>query len=231
MGSTGGPFEPELIVFAALAIFIIWKLRSVLGVRVDRDAPPSSHLATGRAAPPAAASFHAPTRPSPEKKAEAESRWAGVADKDSAGWAGLDAIALGDPGFDGLAFISGARRAYEMIVAAFARGDRAALQPLLSEATFEGFESEIRRREAAGETLETAIVAIDGMKVVSARAQPGLNEIVLRIEARLLQIRRDRDGQTIEGGRTIPVIEIWTFARDPRAADPNWKLVATRPGD
>lgn len=231
MGSTGGPFEPELIVFAALAIFIIWKLRSVLGVRVDRDAPPSSHIATGQAAPAAAAAFHAPSRPLPEKKVEAETRWAGVADKDSAGWTGLDAIALGDPGFDGLAFIAGARRAYELIVAAFARGDRTALRPLLSDATFEGFETEIRRREAAGETLETAIVAIDGMKVESARAQPGLNEIVVRIEARLLQIRRDRDGQTIDGGRTIPVIEIWTFARDPRAADPNWKLVATRPGD
>ena len=231
MGSTGGPFEPELIVFAALAVFIIWKLRSVLGVRVDRDTPPSSHLATGRAPPAAAAAFHAPVRPSPEIKAEAEARWSGVADKGGAGWSGLDAIALGDPTFDGLAFLSGARRAYEMIVTAFARGDRAALRPLLSDATFAGFESEIARREVAGETLETAIVAIDGMKVVSAQAQPGLNEIVVHIEARLLQIRRDRDGQTIEGGRTIPVIENWTFARDPRAADPNWKLVATRPGD
>jgi predicted lipid-binding transport protein (Tim44 family) len=231
MGPTGGPVEPELIIFAALAVFIIWKLRSVLGVRVDRDIPPSSHLAAGGPGATAHAAFVAAERAAPRAQSPAGSRWDGVADRDSEGWSGLDAIALGDPGFDGEAFISGARRAYEMIVAAFARGDRAALQPLLSKAAYDGFETEIARREAAGETLETAIVAIDGFKVQSARAQPGLNEIVARIEARLLQVRRDRDGQTIDGGRTIPVVELWTFARDPRAADPNWKLVATRPAD
>ena len=230
MGPTGGPFEPELIIFAALAIFIIWKLRSVLGMRIDRDVTPSSHLAAGGPGP-AASAFVAPERAARRAQPPAAARWEGVADKESAGWAGLDAIALSDPGFDGVAFLSGARRAYEMIVAAFARGDRGALQPLLSKATYDGFAAEIQRRETAGETLETAIVAIDGFKVDSARAQPGLNEIVVRIEARLLQVRRDRDGQTIDGGRTTPVVELWTFARDPRTADPNWKLVATRPAD
>jgi predicted lipid-binding transport protein (Tim44 family) len=220
-----------LIIFAALAVFIIWKLRSVLGVRVDRDIPPSSHLAAGGPGASARAAFVAPERAAPRAQPPAASRWDGVADRDSEGWSGLDDIALSDPGFDGATFLSGARRAYEMIVAAFARGDRAALQPLLAKTAYDGFETEIARREAAGETLETAIVAIDGFKVQSARAQPGLNEIVARIEARLLQVRRDREGKTIDGGRTIPVVELWTFARDPRAADPNWKLVATRPAD
>jgi predicted lipid-binding transport protein (Tim44 family) len=98
----------------------------------------------------------------------------------------------------------------------------------LSKEVFDGFAGEIARREASGETVETAIVAIDSALVDSASAAPRLNEITVRFAVRLITIRRDKAGETIEGGHTTPVVELWTFARDPRASDPNWKLVATR---
>ncbi len=227
MSPSGEPFDPSLIVFAALAIFVVWKLRSVLGVRVDREeAPPAqfqprrSPLAPARlpGAPPAA-DFPAP---------RAEDRWEGVVDKEGAAASGLDAIAAADPRFDGRGFLDGARRAYEIIVTAFAKGDRDTLRPLLSRDVFDGFAGEIARRETAGETMETAIVAIDTALIDAARAAPRLNEITVRFAARLMTIRKDKAGEVIEGGHTAPVEEFWTFARDPRATDPNWKLVATR---
>jgi predicted lipid-binding transport protein (Tim44 family) len=227
MSPTGEPFDPSLIVFAALAIFVVWKLRSVLGMRVDREAPPPARFEPPRAPmgrgplPGAAPLDDVPvSRP--------EDRWSGVAEKSGDASAGLDAIASADSRFDGEAFLEGARRAYEMIVTAFAKGDRDTLRPLLSKEAFDGFAGEIARREQAGETMETAIVAIDSALVESAKAAPRHNEITVRFAVRLMSLRRDKAGETIDGGNTTPVVELWTFARDPRASDPNWKLVATR---
>lgn len=225
MSPTGEPFDPSLIVFAALALFVVWKLRSVLGMRVDREeAPPAQFRAPLRQAPlPGAPPAEEAARPAPE------ARWEGCVEKDSAAGSGLDAIAAADARFDARGFLDGARRAYEVIVTAFAKGDRDTLRPLLSKEVFDGFAGEIARREQAGETMETAIVAIDSALIESARAAPRLNEITVRFAVRLMTLVRDKAGETVDGGATRPVEELWTFARDPRAADPNWKLVATRP--
>jgi predicted lipid-binding transport protein (Tim44 family) len=231
MSPSGEPFDPSIIVFAALAVFVIWKLRSVLGVRVDRETPPPAQFRPPRGPMgPVTLPGAAPTGGSPAAP-PAEDRWKGVTEKGSGAEAGLDAIRGFDPQFDGRAFLDGARRAYEMIVSAFAKGDRDALRPLLAKEVFDGFAGEIARREQAGETMETAIVAIDSALVEAARAAPKLNEIAVRFAVRLMTVRRDSNGETIEGGHTVPVVEVWTFARDPRAPDPNWKLVATRTAD
>ncbi len=232
MASNGDPFDPALVIFAALALFVIWKLRSVLGMRVEREEGPRQFGARpSRAGGPAplagAATYETPA----EKKPVAE-RWDGVAERGvAAAWTGLDAIASADPQFDGKAFLDGARRAYEMIVDAFAKGDRDSLRSLLSASVFDGFASEIARREAAGETMETAVVAIDSASVVAARTAPGLNEITVRLVVRLSSVRRDRAGETLEGGQTRRMVERWTFARDPKASEPNWKLTATQGED
>jgi predicted lipid-binding transport protein (Tim44 family) len=233
MPASGDLFDPTLIVFAALAVFVIWKLRSVLGMRVDRDTPPAGRFGPRRPAPAAVAPLpsaapvtKAPARPSGEE------RWEGVAEKGVASaWSGLDAVAASDSSFDGKAFLSGARRAYDLIVTAFAKGDRETLKPLLSQDVFDGFCADIARREQQGETMETAVVAIDSATVDAARAIDGRNEVTVRFVAKLMSVRRDRAGETIDGGQTRKVIERWTFARDPRANDPNWKLVATQAED
>lgn len=233
MPAAGDLFDPTLIVFAALAVFVIWKLRSVLGMRVDRDAAPPARFAPRPPAPAAVAPAPnaAPVAEAPARPSGAE-RWEGVAEKGvAAAWSGLDAVAAADPGFDGKAFLSGARRAYELIVTAFAKGDRETLKPLLSQDVFDGFSAEIARRERQGETMETAVVAIDSATVDAARAAAARNEVTVRFDARLMSVRRDRAGETIDGGQTRKVVERWTFARDPRAGDPNWKLVATQAED
>lgn len=227
MAPTGEVFDPSLIVFAALAVFIIWKLRSVLGVRIDRETPPQARFEPFQPPPSATAGDVIPKNAAGASRRESSGSWEGVADTDAAR-AGLDAVAAADRRFDGLQFLDGARRAYEMIVDAFARGDRDALQPLLSKESYDGFAAEIARREAAGEKLETAIVAMDSAKIVEAGAAPGRIDITVRFDARVLMTRRNSAGEVIDGGRTLPIAELWTFARDPRATDPNWKLVATR---
>lgn len=233
MPASGDLFDPSLIVFAVLAVFVIWKLRSVLGMRVDRESRPPARFAPRRPAPAAVAPAPgaAPVSEAPAPPSGAE-RWEGVAEKGVASaWSGLDAVAASDPHFDGKAFLNGARRAYELIVTAFAKGNRETLKPLLSQDVFNGFSAEIARREQQGETMETAVVAIDAATVDAARVSAGRNEVTVRFVARLMSVRRDRAGETIDGEQTRKVVERWTFARDPKANDPNWKLVATQAED
>lgn len=226
-------FDPSLIIFGLLAIFVVWKLRSLLGVRVDRETPlpgPVSDVGPGfqrRGAPLPGA----PEEP-PEPVVPEEDRWRGLAEPGSAAWAGLDAIAAADSRFTAQGFAEGARKAYEVIVGAFAKGDRDTLRNLLSPEVFENFNSAVAAREAKGETQETAVVSIDAVTVDEAHADAGVVYVTLRFKSRLMRATRDKAGTVVVGGfdRPVDTIDLWTFARNPRSNDPNWRLVATDTG-
>jgi predicted lipid-binding transport protein (Tim44 family) len=221
-------FDPSVLIFAALAVFVLWKLRSVLGERNDREGPTLGRFQPtgaplGGAPLPGAAPISSAAKPLPAD------RWNGVAETGSKAWAGLDGIAATDAAFSGPAFIEGARKAYEIIVAAFAKGDRDTLRRLLSADVFDGFAAEISSREARGESVESALVSIDSAVVDDARALPQSNSVTVRFTSKLITARRNRQGEVIEGdpSQAAKIVDLWTFARNPRARDPNWKLVAT----
>lgn len=221
-------FDPSLLLFAALAVFVLWKLRSVLGERAERDfRAPGRLTQPGAAFRPRPLSGAAPVAAS--ARAPADDRWKGLTETGSKAWAGLDAIAAVDPGFSGPAFIEGARKAYEIIVNAFAKGDHETLQRLLSREVFDRFAAEIDAREARGETAETAIVSIDSAIVDDAAATPQNATITVRFASKLVTTRRNRHGAVIDGGsdQASSIIDLWTFSRNPQSRDPNWKLVAT----
>lgn len=225
------PFDPSILVLAALAVFVIWKLWSVLGVRTDRERPaadrprgPNGRVGAEPLPPPPAqgASFGSATPPSADV-------WTGIAEPGSKGWAGLDAIAAADRNFSGPTFIEGAKKAYELIVEAFARGDRDTLHNLLSRDVFESFAGEIAAREQRGEKAEAHLVSIDKASVEDAQVNLRNAQITVRFVVQLVSARRNRAGEVIEGSATEPheIVDLWTFARDTASRDPNWKLVAT----
>jgi predicted lipid-binding transport protein (Tim44 family) len=125
--------------------------------------------------------------------------------------------------------VDGARAAYEMIVGAFARGDRESLRSLLAPDVFESFSAAIGAREAQGETVETTFVSIDKVTIAAAHLRDGAAQITVRFASRLITLTRDRSGAIVDGGvdRIVDVVDVWTFARQAGARDPNWKLVAT----
>ena len=167
-----------------------------------------------------------------EASAAAADRWNGIAEPGSAVAAGLDAIARDDKGFDGKHFIAGARAAYEMIVTAYAEGDRRTLKNLLSRDVYDGFEAAIREREAKGETAESRFVSIDKSDITDAELRGRTAQLTIRFVSQLVSVTRDRDGGVIEGNpeKVTDVTDVWTFARDLSSRDPNWKLVATEAG-
>lgn len=221
-------FDPSILIFAALAVFVIWKLRSVLGVKVDRDAPAQPRFGRFQPAPlPGAA-----PQPQSAPPADTPDRWIGFAEPGSPTWFGLDAIAAADPAFSPKAFVEGARKAYEMIVNAFAKGDRDTLHNLLAKDVFDSFAREIDAREKRGEKAETALVSIDEATIQDARVEGGMNRIAVRFVSQLISARRNRAGEIVDGSldQAARIVDLWTFARNPGSRDPNWKLVATETG-
>jgi predicted lipid-binding transport protein (Tim44 family) len=143
-----------------------------------------------------------------------------------------DAIAQGDPTFDAKHFVAGARQAYEMIVTAYAEGDRRSLRNLLSKDVYEGFDNAIRERETKGETSETRFVSIDRSDLTGAEVRGPTAQVTVRFVSQLVSVTRDRNGNVIDGNpdKVTDVTDVWTFARDVSSRDPNWKLVATEAG-
>jgi predicted lipid-binding transport protein (Tim44 family) len=172
------------------------------------------------------------TAQKPVDPSEPVERWKGIAETVSVLAAGLDSIAREDKTFDAKHFIAGARAAYEMIVLAYAEGDRRTLKNLLSREVYEGFEAAIRERENKGETVESRFVAIDKSDIAGAELRGRIAQITVRFVSQLISVTRDKSGNVIEGNpdKVTDVTDVWTFARDLSSRDPNWKLVATEAG-
>ena len=224
------------IIFLALAVFIFLRLRSVLGQRTGSERPPYD-----RAAPnvvqrtqdnnvvpmPGAVIDQAPLAPSAD--VAPSDRWKGIAEPGTPLAAGLDAIAAQDSSFDPSHFLSGARGAYEMIVLAFANGDRRALKDLLSSEVFESFEGVIKDREKHEQKTETRFVSIDKAELVSAEARDRAAQLTVRFVSQMISVTRDKTGTIVDGNpdKVADITDVWTFARDTSSRDPNWKLVGT----
>jgi predicted lipid-binding transport protein (Tim44 family) len=232
-------FDIYTIIFLALAVFIFLRLRSVLGQRTGRERPPYDPYSARDAVRPATdnvvtlpsrGGVDAPQKPiEPVDPAE---RWKGVAEAGSSIAAGLDAIAHEDPSFDAKHFVAGSRAAYEMIVTAYAEGDRRNLKNLLSREVYDGFDTAIRERETKGETAESRFVSIDKADITAAEMRGRTAHVTVHFVSQLVSLTRDRNGTVIEGSpdKVTDVNDVWTFARDISSRDPNWKLVATEAG-
>lgn len=233
-------FDIYTIIFLALAVFIFLRLRSVLGQRTGRERPPYDPYSARDAVSPAPANDKVvtlPTRapetaPKPVEEAAPAERWKDVAEAGSAIAAGLDAIAAVDRSFDARQFLAGARSAYEMVVTAFAEGDRRTLKNLLSREVYDGFDGAIREREEHGYMAETKFVSIDKADLVSAEVRGRTAQVTVRFVSQIISVKRDRSGTVIDGSpdKVTEVTDVWTFARDLSSRDPNWKLVATEAG-
>ncbi len=233
-------FDLYTIIFLALAVFIFLRLRSVLGQRTGRERPPYDPYSARDAVrgstgdkvvtlPPRTIEQQAAK---PSEPAEPVDRWKGIAPMGSAIAGGLDAIVAADKTFDPRHFLTGARAAYEMIVVAFAQGDRRTLREWLSKDVYDSFDAVIREREGRGDTVETRFVSIDATEVAGAELRARTAQLTVRFVSQLLTVTRDKSGNVTDGNaeKVVDVTDVWTFARDVTSRDPNWKLVATEAG-
>jgi predicted lipid-binding transport protein (Tim44 family) len=226
------------IIFLALAVFIFLRLRNVLGQRTGSERPPYDRAARNvvhgvqdnhNVVPiPGAIIDQAPLAPAADVVPPTD-RWKGIAEPGTPLAQGFDAIAAQDSSFDPKHFVSGARGAYEMIVLAFANGDRRSLKDLLSSEVYESFDAAIKDREKREQKTETRFVSIDRAELVNADVRDRSAQLTVRFVSQMISVTRDKDGTIVEGNpdKVADITDVWTFARDVTSRDPNWKLVGT----
>jgi predicted lipid-binding transport protein (Tim44 family) len=230
-------FDIYTIIFLALAVFIFLRLRSVLGQRTGSERPPYDRAARdvvhgtqdNNVVPmPGSVIDQAPLAPTADVVPPTD-RWKGLTEAGTPLALGLDAIAAQDSSFDPQHFISGARSAYEMIVLAFANGDRRALKDLLSSEVYESFDAVIKDREKHEQKTETRFVSIDKAELVNAEARDRAAQLTVRFVSQMISVTRDKAGAIVDGNpeKVSDITDVWTFARDITSRDPNWKLVGT----
>lgn len=222
------------VFFLVVAVLIFLNLRSVLGRRTGNEKPPVSPREFPDAGQARQSIDDGKVVTLPRRNAgEPENIYAVIDDFAKPGTPlnePLRKIFDADPSFDPKEFIQGARMAYEMVVTAFAEADRKTLKSLLSNEVFEGFNSAITERERNGETMKSTFVGIDKADLVNATINATEVTMTMRIVSQLISATYDRDGKIVDGDSEAvsEVIDIWTFARDVRSRDPNWKLISTQ---
>ncbi|MFZ1773692.1 MAG: Tim44/TimA family putative adaptor protein [Rhizobiaceae bacterium] len=228
-------FDFGTIFFLVAAVVIFVQLRSVLGKRTGNERPPYRPAAqTDEDRPQDNKADNVVSLPS--RAADSVSQDADI-DKYSAPGSelnkGLRAVRAADSGFAPNSFVSGAKMAYEMIVMAFADGDRKTLKNLLSREVFDGFSGAIAEREKKSEKVQSSFVGIKKADIVAAEMKGTEAHVTLRVVSELISATLDAKGAVIDGDleTVAEVKDVWTFGRDTRSRDPNWKLVATEAED
>lgn len=231
-------FDFGTLFFIVAAVVIFMQLRNVLGRRTGSEKPPFDPYTAARTREKETATAQDNVVSLPRRKGapETDAAYAAI-DKMAAPGTdlnkGLRAIRDADPSFEPKGFVEGAKMAYEMIVMAYADGDRRTLKNLLSREVYDGFVAAISDRESRNEKIQSSFVGIDKADIVSAEMKGSDSHVTLRIVSELISATRDGSGTVIDGDpeTVAEVKDVWTFARDTRSRDPNWKLVATEEED
>ncbi len=211
----------QLLILLGIAIFLILKLKGVLGTREGFEKPPEQ------------------LDSKPAKAAPKFEVIEGGLDRDITDHVKEDSViakTLGtmkntDPSFSVGEFLQGAKGAYEMILMAFERGDMDAIKPFLSDEVFETFSEVVEAREEQGFTITATFIGVRETKLLKAKYLKSKNtgEVTVRFIGEMTSIVHDKDGNVIEGSATEikRQKDVWSFARTMDSNDPNWKLVAT----
>ena len=225
----------DILIFAAIAAFLIYRLNAVLGTRNgnERQRPNPFSSPRDAARPSAVPAAALPGVPGPafsipagsrDQLVDAESNTDGRIDT------GLGEIAARDAFFDLNSFLQGARYAFEMVVTSYARGDLDALKPLLTPKLYNDFVAGVRQRKEDNHTVELVIHRVKQARITEAHLGGTIAYITVDFEVDETTVTRDAAGQVVDGNpdAIFTIRDIWTFMRDTRSTDPNWILIETK---
>jgi predicted lipid-binding transport protein (Tim44 family) len=221
MGATGG-FPLDLVLFGMIAAFLVLRLRSILGRRTgfERQQMPPPPAGVGPAGGPV---IEGRAEPAPAGPARAVPDLASPLGQTLAHMQGIDRS------FDPARFLDGAEKAFRMIVAAFAQGDRTTLRSLLADDTWRSFEQAIAGREAAGHQQVSEIRDMQTVAIEDAQLRGTAADVTVRFVSDQISLTRDAQGRILTGTDAVTEItDLWTFERDLATQDPTWRLVVAR---
>ncbi len=227
----------DIVVFAVIAVVLIWKLRSVLGQRTGNEKEPRDILSRqnrptsespadrngGADGAPSDNVIRLPNRNMPPPSAQPEAEVTPEVAR----------VRAVDPSFDADDFLEGAKIAFDMIIGAFGHGDIKALRSLLTPTVLETFSKAIESRQSAGETLESQLISIREAAIDDTRVEGTDVFVTVRFVSEQVSCLRDKDGTVVDGdeAHVLTLTDLWTFTRNSRARNPNWYLSETRTVD
>ncbi len=230
----------DIIIIAGLAALILYKLYNVLGRRTGHEKASSPSPMREVDSPPERAS-EADSRAGdgtgrrpgdgadgrPGDGADSRPGTAGAVEGPLK--TGLAEIRLADRSFDLELFLTGARAAFEAILDAFHKGELQEVKALLGDTVYRSFAQAIAERDRDGTRRLMELVAINRCEAVKAVMEGSEARVTVQFESDQTDVVKDSEGRIVHGDPTDPrtVKDDWTFARDTRSADPNWRLVAT----
>lgn len=209
----------QLLVLAGIAVFLILRLRSVLGTREGFEKPPVS-----------------PSDSTPHRGFEVIEGGPDLditdhVDDGTPSAKALAAMKMAEPGFMVGSFLEGSRGAYEMILMAFESGDLSDVEGFLGDELKEAFQGVIDDRNEKGLTIEAEFVGVREVALHQAEfdRDTGEGEVSVKFIGELTSVVKNAEGEIVEGNATEikRQKDVWTFARKMGADDPNWQLVAT----
>lgn len=216
-----------ILFLAMVAGVILFRLYSVLGRRTGHERTPQERYGLNRTANRQNGTDNVVALPDRNAHAETLEKPADPVAR------GLLDIKLSDRSFEEDHFLDGAKQAYEMVLTAFAAGDRQTLRSLLSDEVDHAFEGVIQGREDKKETVAFTFVGFSEAKITHAALKRRTAEVTVSFAAQYISATKDADGKVIEGDDKAvrAVNDVWTFNRDVRSSDPNWTIVATHGED
>jgi predicted lipid-binding transport protein (Tim44 family) len=216
----GSGLQIGLVLFGAIAIFLVLRLRSVLGKRVGFERPP---LPPGQMPGFAGPVIEGQATPASASRA--------VPDPHSALGERLMRIVNADAGFDPPKFLESAEQSFRRIVTAFAAGDRATLKTLLADNVYQTFDGAIAAREAANERHRTEIKAVLSAVIEDAELLGNHAAVIVRFTSDQINLTEDATGNPVTGTQAVTeLVDLWTFERVLGSKDPTWRLAAARSG-
>ncbi len=208
----------EIIFFAMVAIFILLRLKNVLGRRTGNEPTNNNRYKDN----------------SSQKKSDlsnvvklAEKKTSDIQDQNNEEKSEIVDLY---PEFDQIDFLDGASKAYEMILASYANADYDTLRALLDDDVYNDFYTAIDQRNEKGEKLETTVVSINLKEIIDTSIKDTVIEITVKFSTEVINVIRDKNGEITSNKDSgiDSIIDIWTFSRDTRSSDLNWKLIATQ---
>ncbi|GAA5096978.1 Tim44/TimA family putative adaptor protein [Bartonella acomydis] len=224
-------FDVILVIALVIMVIVFVQLRNVLGKRIGFEKPPfDPYSRCSKKQAEAETTENIVSFPHQGNSQKSDfSEIDVISPKGSVLNEGLRALRKIDSHFSPQFFIKGARVAYEMIVTAFARGDRDQLKKLLSQDVFESFCAAIEKRESNNERVQFTFVGINKIEFVAAAVQDKDEFVTVRIISEMISVTYNEQGERIDGDpdAILEIKDVWTFVRNSLSSDPNWKLFAT----
>jgi len=206
----------QLLVLAGIAIFLILRLKNVLGTRDGFEKPPVTTQRRGASRSDLGGVDRDITDHAKEGSKEAQA---------------LSSMKAKEPDFSVSEFLGGARGAYEMILMAFEHGKLKDIKPFLSPEVYETFSDVVADREKQGLTVEATFGGVRELSLAGAKfnKRSSVGEVTVKFIGEMTSVVRNKSGKIVEGNpnEVKRQKDVWTFARKLGANDPNWQLVAT----